>query len=638
MAGSRHDDDDDDDYGYGSRNGRSSHDRDRGDDFSNKDLTKLANDAFSKSAKALSKADYGKTTKFLGVFDVDTGLAAYLSTMYNVAADYGSKYLEPKTYDLTLAAAKKLGVSGGTQKELAAAATILGTVLLKTGGYITPILDEHKKQRKERIELAHSLAPVLDDLKGTHSLNALNSVSEANNEVIFAHRKRIARINSTHNVNNLLDVAILSGSNLLLDLTRFSKIWSTKERVTDMQLKIMEKQQRKAEEDAALSGEFGNTAELRHLGRVLMNTTAGQVADRVKKSGEYKLNETLQPYSALEMILELSKQVATNPKSTSFQLPKSYQSPKTRPESYPLEEYVMRVLIQHQKDMADISPEHTEIREALKEDLMAVSKPIAKAIREGHLSALSLVRLVGEGHVIKNHGRAIAAPEDVEAVIEHDAAKQATLMHIDPKEFYQNSSYTRTVLKDVFSVLKGDERLYVASQLPDSVLEDIGFSKKDIADVHEQTKKGSAKESKEQVLAEAAMGLQEKSDDELQRAGLGKHQVKELRQAVKKIETKGMDAISELKSGPTNDHGLDRLVMDYAIPQISGQKEHFGTLMDAGRTKLADLLDGSSGGHTASTKKTSHHSRHDADLADISHAEREERRSHMRHEQHSHRD
>lgn len=576
-----YDDDERDDrrsYGRPARHGR---DHDAGAGISKKEINNFASDAFKQSAKAMGDADIGKTKKLFGLFEVDAGIIAWLGSIYNVGADYASKSLAPRVFDFVEKYGPKAGLAGEKLKSAAAIASIGTTGVIKTAGYFGPIWESYASHRSERAHLARSLGGVLDTIKGNHSVGALYSVKQNENEVIFAHRKRLATIAHTTTLGNWIDLLVNAGANLTLDAKRFHSIWTEKANITDKVMRHRELKRQRELELEAETGTIGDASQGNHLLGLLLNSSMPQFADRLKRSGEHKLKHTLQPYSALEMIIELNKQVSSKPDARSFEVPRGFQSKGGR-ESYPLEEYLMRICIQHQKDMADIDPEHTEIREALRDDLASAVKPIADAIRKGDISTMALVGLVGEGKIIKKHGRSIADPEEVQGSIKREAPKQAVLAPVDPVEYYKDVAFSRGQLKAALKSLQGDEKISFATMFPDSVLAEAGMKKDEIKSMRDATMKHY-----DTMLSEAMLGLNAKSDEALKAEGLVKKEIAHVRSAAKLINSQGEKAIHELKTSPVNENGVERLLANVVVHQPS----HMGTLLSTGKTALAARAD-----------------------------------------------
>ena len=429
--------------------------REDGDDhFGSADVNAAANAFRRNAADALTNAEIGKTKDFLGFIKMDAGLADMLEGGYNVGADLLLGSAQPKIFHFVEEnAAKFLKVNPETAKTVAAVATIGSNIAARAAGYVGPLVRGISNQYKQRIELAHELSPVLDDLKGSHSLAALYLTGEKDNEVIDAHRQRLGSIAYNQNLNNATNLAINSGASLILDGKNIMHMWRTKS---------------PALPPIATHGDAGqanghaqqtmNSWEAFKTGaRGLMP----QVAKRFAATSDYKLQKELQPYSAWEMIKELAEQVESNPRASGFTVPASFQHPRGRREQYPLREYLMRICIQHQDNMSYINPKHTQIRPALRGDLAAAIEPVAEAIENGDYKVIDLVHLVGEGKLIKNKGRAIATADEIEALIHHDgpgATSKDKQSHAkQPKSAVHQRTYS--------GKMRADE--HVEEQVPD---------------------------------------------------------------------------------------------------------------------------------------------------------------------------
>lgn len=567
-------------------------------------LTRLSEDAFKQSASAMSQADLGKTEKFLGM-RVDSGLAAYLSSIYNIASDNIGQFLIPKTYKLTTKLGEQAGMHGTPLTRTAAAATFAVTAGLKSAADIGKITAGLSEQKRERQKLVHQIAPVLDDIKGRHSLGALSATKETDNEVIYAHRQRLAKIARSKNSNNLIGALVNVVPNLALDVTHFGKMWKG---MTPDQIKKENRKKQQEDKNKEASDDVDGNNTFKHLGRTMVQATTGQVADRIQRSNEYKLKNGMQPYSALEMIVELKQQVDNNPKASSFQVPKALSSSGRHRQSYPLEEYIGLVFLQHQKDMADIKEDHTEIREALHEDLEAAVKPIAAAIRKGDLSVMSLIRLVGEGQIIKNRGRAIAEPDEVKDLIKGSAA------YTDVNEYYKNSPHGRAGIKKPLETLKGEDRMVYLSLLPFEVRKDLGISDKENAAVEKRNKDGINR-----MLSDLTVGIHaEESSIDLKKDGLAKPEVKVLQQAYEAVQESGEEAMEKFKSKPANPKGIESTLSNWAVARINGGKSHLGKLVELGHAKVEAM--GSEDADMESEKETSFAKR-EARRGDSSHEE-----------------
>lgn len=422
------------------------HDDEDGQAVSKKEVDRFAQDAFKQAESAIASSKIGETKKLFGLVEMDAGIVNMVNGVYNMGADYFSNQLRPRAFDISSKLATRwLKVSEPTAKTIGVATAIGSTALMKMGGYFGDIYRGFADHLDDRRQLAHDIAPVLDDIKGGHSVFSLQRVGAKDNEVIYAHRTRIGKMASAQNTSNILEMAVNSGASLLMDGFGLARIWKGRAdprldaaKVAQLfRTKNTKASEEQAKEDihgmmAEISG--GNTLKTGFLG--LLPT----ISKRYVASSQHKLAKELSPYSALEMILELQQQAGGNSDVSRIQEPRNYKDPHARRHEFSLEEYLVRIFIQHQKDMAWLKPEaHTEIRQSLVPDLTTAVRPLAKAIRSGEVSPMSLVRLVGEGHIIQKHGRAIATLKEIQALIDKEAPKQPQYDQADPAEHFDEA-------------------------------------------------------------------------------------------------------------------------------------------------------------------------------------------------------
>jgi len=537
-----------------------------------KDLGERAvlDDAFKKGFQAMKNADYDRTVKVFGLFEVDSGIAGLISGFYNTAAKWLSNRMGQDVYDLTTKYGAKAGLKDGMLKRTAAVVTIGMDFGLKSGKYLISVWDSFAAHHKADAKLARTLAPVLDELKGRHSYSALKSVGIHDNEVIYAHRQRIAKEAKVKKVNSFIDLVVNVLPNMAFDVSRSKSLW--KGRSPDRFETLLEIQQRRFEKKKHKKrGFFDDISNL-------LNVGTGEIAERFQKSNEYKLMKNRRPYSAFQMIEELNRQMEGAPNATSF-------SPARGEKSYSLESYIAKVMVQHQLDMADLSPEHAELRPALQEDVMEAAKLIAKAIRAGELSPLSLVRLVGEGKIIKNQGRAIASVDEVKEQIAHEAPQQTILAHADPEKYFKQSPLTKTDMKTVLGSLEGEEKRLFASMVPISVLIAAGMSEKEAKAHH-----AVPLEQHERETAELLVGRLQQSED-VKKGTLTQHEAEHLDKKAELVEKQGVAAVQKLKCSATKEDGVETDIVNWVGPQllVQGSKLHLGKVQEVGREELEAL-------------------------------------------------
>lgn len=525
-------------------------------------MEKLMERGFSEMERAERDADHndGKTTKLFGIFDVPTAFATVVEGVWNEGAHEFTEWLREHSDPAFTTAGKTLGLKGKGLVRGVAIATIATSTTIKALPFINPIFESFRDHHNKQRDLARKIAPVLNDVKGNHSVGALMAVNAGENEMIYAHRRRMSMTADTDNMNNLIKLAVNVVPGFVSDLPHARAKWGDRKEVAVKSKK-----------------DLGDSA--KKFGGRVARIGASPVATVLINSNKRNLKKKFSSdYSALDMVVTLEEQVEHNPKAHAFQLPGKHS------ESLSLEEYVVRILQQHQKDMADLTHDHTELRAALKDDMVEVAKPLAEAIRNGDMSALAMIRLVGEGKIIKNKGRAICTPEEVEGMIQHDKPKAHKYTTVDSKEYYANATFTKKELENALKHLSGDEKQVFASMFPDSILEEAGMKKGDVE--HMRT---ALMERYDHHLAEAVSGVASQTDDQLKKQGLAGHEIKQIRKAADKLATQGEKAIHELKSGPTNANGIERAMLNLAVPQVNGDKAYFGAMMAKGREEVKNL-------------------------------------------------
>lgn len=575
------------------------------DDLIGKDEMRDTLHAASRSAfkdfdASIKKGESGKTIKLFGLFDMDAPMAGLVTGFYNEGMRRVGAVLAPKTYKLSANLLEKhTGLQGSALARVATASMVTTNLALSGSAFFAPLVQSTRAHREQYLKTARALAPVLEDIRGNHSVGALMSIRQQDNEMIYAHRQRMALKMKVETSNNVINLLVNAGP-AIIETPGLKEKWSGKE----LGLAASTGPAQPEKKNDILEWLLGSFA----MGR-------GSIATYMMSNNERKLEKHRRPYSALDMVLELDKQVAGDPKAHSF------TTPGGRGNSYSLEEYIARTMMHHQAEMADISDEHTEIREALTDDLMAASKKIAAAIRKGEISTLSLVRLVGEGHIIKKNGRAIAPIAEVKDAIAHMSGRQATYVHVDPADYYKDAAFSHDQLKTALKSLEGEEKRIFASMFPNEVLEEAGMSACDIKAMREAIAKNY-----DTLVAEAILGLNEKTDAQLKEMGLANNEVKQLREAVSALQETGLDAIKALKTNAANDHGIEHLLTNTVVQH----PQHLGMLIKNGREKFDSIA--ANDAMPEEEEKLVANSRSHAHPSHKSHAKREESRRHSHEE------
>lgn len=552
------------------------------------DITDLFAQGLDGISRSIDKHQYSGagTTKLFGLFEIDSMVAGVVEGFWQQMAKHVSTTFSPKAYGTIQKYGKQLWESSAKAPLTAGQTTALNraaagtTLAINLGIKLAPMAgqmrDNFKRQREERDAVARKLAPVLDDLVGSHSRGALNKACKQN-DVLAVYANRMHKENHINNFYDVLKASVII-PNLLEEGTNFEALRSG-QNLEDVHNARIAQQQAEATAGGEPAFGKGKLFDFKGMSHLVTgsNFSLPQIIDKVKGKKLKHLYETRQPICAGEMILELHEQLDAKPDSYSFKMPGQ------RGGQYPLEEYVMRVLIQHQKDMADLKPEYSEIRDALKEDLIEVVKPIAEALRNGELSALSLIRLVGEGSIIKNKGRALADPDVVGELIQKHAGKAFASVQPEPKEYFANATFTEKDFITAIQTLEGDDRFSLCILMPEWLLKKAGLDDKELKEV----KQFSATHLGPVVTAMVS-AMNEKSDQELKQENMTHSNVRHIRKAQAAIEENGEKAVKKLRANASNPEGIEQLIANWAVPQILDKKIHLGTLLKRDLTAEKD--------------------------------------------------
>lgn len=537
--------------------------------------------------------------KLFGLFEMDSMIVDWTNKLWPILADsFNTKYAR-QSYQLV----EKYGhqwtpLHGTTLNRVAAGTTLALNFGMTAAPRIGQFINAMGEQRQHNRDIVQKIAPELDAIKGRHSVGSYHAIRKADNEVIYAYRRRKNAEYHTSNLWNMIAMGVVGAPNL----------WSQR----DLTKGITEG---KHFDEAALEGiqsAAGKAVTAGDLlgggsGKAIANVGIASIIDGIRDKKIKHITSSRDKHCALDMIVELARQSDDNPEARSFRTPGGSECD--------LERYIIAIAHQHQKDMSALDPEYTLIRKALEEDLKVAVKPVAEAIKNGDISALSLVRLIGEGHIVKNKGRAIADPEVIKETVSKYAGKTRQQFDVDLKDYLGDKNFSE---KDAVKMLKsyeGEERIMLGAFLPDQIAEDAKLS---------EAEREAIGKYRAAHMNEAKAGLikflNAKTDDELKEQNLGSADIRHLRETAKKVDADGEAAIKKGGSGKN----VDSVIMNWAMPQILGEKAHFGALVESGQAKTE--------------AKPAHHAKHEGTHAEKheGHKEHRERVSHDREHVHAH--
>lgn len=398
--------------------------------------------------------------------------------------------------------------------------------------------------KKEVGKAFEKIAPVLDDIKGGHGFAAALTVSRDQNEVIYAHRRRLGLFLSMNSANAFIGAG--SKAPYLFNLMKpmlglHSKEGAKKEGSQDFNLL-----------DLAGGG-------------------LGTVSEVYQDSLRNELKRANATPSALMMITDLADQVKNNPDATDFVVMGSRREAS-------LSTYIAYIFKEHQKDMMRYDPDCAEIRKSLNEDLIQASEKIADAIQQNKIDPLMLVRLVGECQVVKNNGRSIAKLHDVEVAIRKLSSKAHSYVHVDKQEFFSDINK-----KDIVAALgkmEGEERQFFVASLPRNIAQELGVSDAEYTAAEE-----AVAPTREKLIAHRVVGLADTGEKELERRGYNAEEIGRLEQVSQDILSKGTAAVGQYVTSATQADGVERLVQRAVIDGALKGEGH--TVRELGRRGAA---------------------------------------------------
>lgn len=511
------------------------------------------------------------TVKFLGMFELPRRSAAIAMSLWGLALQPITTFVHTRGYQLTNHLLKNyVGVANEASLHKASTAASMGMVGgLLLWGDIKNFALVHKDYSKKLWKLSTELAPVLDDMRGGHAVWNLMSVSEEDNEVIFAARARLAK-EMQHERSNVLLQAI---ANAPTALARFLE----DPRAALAQSGVVADGKTPAAANIDVSAlqnqNFMGMAptQLLGYGQAIMPEFIMPMVEDSRK----EFQKTMPKVTALEMISSLNQQLTHNPDVRTFEVPKTKQN-------FSLTEYVMAVFRQHEEDMKALGTEGRDgIGERLKEPLRKAADQIAKAMEEGDMSPLGLICLVGEGKIVRAGGKAIARSEDIAREIarvgQHFTANSAKT---DKKEYFANASFNLNQLKHIFGVLKGEEKAVFASIFPDTILEEAGWKLEEVKQMRRDTHRDY-----HAVLAHVVEGLAAFAG-KLEESNVTKEEVAQLKKAAAAIREGGVESAREFKAKPGKD-GIEAVAANALVSLM----QHMGTItprdiLKAGRAEL----------------------------------------------------
>lgn len=412
--------------------------------------------------------------------------------------------------------------------------------------------------RKERKQMAQDAAPILKDMAAEGMPGSIGGVGIEDNEVIYAHRKRINTNLSHVTVNNVLQTAS-SQIGMIIKGEKPTKGHAV---------------------DAGLSAKAGDAAGLLLAIPPAVDALVGRFTDSRNK----ELAANRGSCSAFQLITNLDEQIKKRAKNGDGITGGDFAFPKTMGNrSAGLADYIATTIKAHSEEMERLLPnDYSQLRDALKPQIKEVSKVLAEAITSGELAPLSLIRLIGEGKIIKQQGRTLVDVEELKHQINKHAGTQAGKAEIDPKEYLKMATFKDKELKETLASLEGNERAIFASFFPDTILKKTGMSEAEIETIRKDTAP-----MYENNLANLLAGIANQPDADLKSQGLADREIKTIKDAAKTLQERGAEAVHALRANATNPIGIELPLLNAAMAKIS-EPHYVGKMLSQGSQLLTE--------------------------------------------------
>jgi hypothetical protein len=451
--------------------------------------------------------------------------------------------------------------------------------LLAAAPLFPAILSPITQWREDRADMVHTLAPVLKDMQKDGLPSGLGSIDVTDNEVIFAHRKRLNNTVSHYSINNLL---AFGSSQLSLAIQGMA---GKKQQGAPLKNQSTAQLGKRAAEAAAKGDMSG-----------FIHTLPGgvdMVVNRYTKGRSKEFHIERDAVSAYELITQLNDEIKESKSDNLMRDDFSYPR-KMGNRSDHLKSYISNIIKLHAKDMARLMPDdYAELRSGLNEEREAVATVLAEAIADGGLPTLSLVRLMGEGHVIKQNGRGLVDAEDLKRELVGMTENLRDYAQVSPEEYMKMVAFTEKEARETLSALAPEDRSILASMMPSSVLKKAGMSDEEITQVRTDTAP-----IYEKNLANLIAGIASQPEQDLKAQGMAAAEIKTLQDAAKAIEKGGLKAVHHMRANANKPVGIEHQVINAAMSQVA-QPDYLGKMLHQGEM----LLDKSS--HAASSDKSS---------------------------------
>ncbi|MFN7452378.1 MAG: hypothetical protein ACK5R5_05715, partial [Alphaproteobacteria bacterium] len=151
-------------------------------------MLRISEQATRDIARGLSDTG-GTGKKFLGFIPPE--VSAIATALWAGTFPLVSDSLKERLYDASHWIGGKAGIKGNRLILGSAVAATSVTSFAAVAPFLAPFVSTRSEQRDSLRDAAKRVAPVLDEIKGKHSIGAFASIKPQDNEVIYVQRRRI---------------------------------------------------------------------------------------------------------------------------------------------------------------------------------------------------------------------------------------------------------------------------------------------------------------------------------------------------------------------------------------------------------------------------------------------------------------
>lgn len=546
------------------------------------------------------------TVKIFGIdgLEVPQQAASVIATMYTMGISLVNGFVWDKGYKSGQAMGHAFNLDAMSRHRMGQAVAFAGIFGTTHWPDINTFIQSEQQYTEGAKHLSQRFAPILDEMKGGHSIASLFSVRRDENEVIYNERGRMQKLNNAERFKHVVQAAGrftafiasgIEGQHKIDGLGDAAKAVAQQEEFAskgaqEMKDAIRERNQRVKEiADVMLEGgylskeeafkraeaQLGQNPEAKptdkkgseatrssimHYGAALATLIAQGVGNNVFGA---KTNN-IQAVSAFDMIWTLKKQLDDDPKMQSFALPKGMRIEGTKGKhstELPLSDYIVQIFKQHERDCDPDS----DIGKRLNDKLRGASDMIATALRNGELDGMALIALVGERKIVKEEGKSIANEDTIRHELEYLKAKLRRVSFVDDREYFNDASFNREQLKDAWQAMSAEERQIFSGIVPGQILEAAGITGKEV-----KLAQDNNSDALLQHVGELVSGLIKLEPDDLNRLIETHSEVNLLKKAGHEMQRHGEESLDKLMSGPgRNDQmTLDRTLANAVVHHV----------------------------------------------------------------------